>query len=1385
NAPKKRRSSIGRSSLADEIIDLDNDKDDETPCLYVMEVPPACDDEELRNFHETLFGVMSKKNIQPKMITTTEVLSVRSSSPDFYVLPQFSGPEFDHLIKKGCKIIGPFVVDRCIKTGARLPKWRHPIYALSMEGAVVCFSGLAKGKKNELSELVKRMGGIVSSDLHDKVTVLIAKSCDTSYLKYTESAKLKIPILREDWITDAWRAITEGLTDESVTNIKNYDRHRVPLFTNMVITVSGLKTEDRNNAGRMIEMGMGKFSTEMVKKTCTHLITDKNSGEKFRKAREWGSIRIVTLKWLIRSVEMGYVQKEGHYDPERVRASTPTKGAKPPDDLDFSMVAPAPSGPGGLNNSTLSIGFNLSINTTTRTLNDCSVVKSSFMRHDSSRRMTLLESEERTMEEEGRAVDATQDIDPSTMQGDADFFEGLRILLVGVPEVRESWWRRLINWSGASRAMKVDGATHVVVVGGIVDKAILISGKPVLTTEWVAACMKTKRMMPHADFVYGHQSSLSRASSSSHNQSLITSVNGPMKKTPAKSTQSTRPSQVQIASSSTRKSSSMRSVAGGGGEMFVPPSSASFSSLSTRRSSLPRPAILPVPSSSVGTTKMFRGVTFKMSDAICEEEAEELKEMIMEGGGSVVSDVSSSAHYLLCTLLHFGSIVSPSDHNTQDIVSLFWLYHCLDTSSIISPSSHPLYRPIPACKGSSFFEGLVISMVGFAYEQEQLAYETLLVHYGATIGNNVGRPVARATHIVAGGALQNGTKMPPGGRPLDPSWLIECIIHDKVLLEDDFLFKTSPYASYNRSDDLWLWEKCEERRAMSREGDEISGRGEKTVVLQEGAGGPCGESDAILDMGAFDDEMEGGGGGEMDRTEAMEDNGEEDSMVREITEEMEIDGEMEERREEKEEKGRTTQHLPPPTPIAFVNTSTPRGKTQNSVHHPRLQVLRSAVSSSTPSRHSSHSIPALSSPSQFLHPTAIPRIVIAGADELIDDISSPCHSEMDRSIDQLSASGVGRMLDGMVVTTGRENSHSIETPIRGTSAFEERERPSPSSRGQSTSNGWASYRANILDSSRLERGRRRREESGGRDERGEEREEREGSEASGMSRDTMDVDEDSPRESMVVASLDIQRRQKELAEKMAATIAMGKKDEEERAETTTNSGTTTTSGEKGTSEGGKGGGERRGVRSRRKRLALEDIQAVDAKRPPLVPLSVPFEEKAVPSPIPMVGWAEAPIEYSHDDANADHSRILDSPIKAPIRREPTAPSTSTTSTVRSTVADRSMGSKSMNRSTTTARPLITPAKTLRARLNPAIDEKTQEAEKSGFVGEKSAKKAKSTAAISRRGRGKENERGFVFALTSVDAEMKDRLTESIRALGGTMSLADGYDTMVTHVISGE
>ncbi|GMR39940.1 hypothetical protein PMAYCL1PPCAC_10135, partial [Pristionchus mayeri] len=142
--------------------------------------------------------------------------------------------------------------------------------------------------------------------------------------------------------------------------------------------------------------------------------------------------------------------------------------------LQLTTSLPCPSGSNSSAHSSV-----LNSDTTVKIAND---IKSSFVRHDSSRRIIDSTTDE-------RIFDTTEDIDMNSMNGDEDFFEGLRIFLLGVPSIRESWWKKMLNWSGATRVMRTEMATHIVVVGGSIEKTIRNCGKPVLTTEWVITCM--------------------------------------------------------------------------------------------------------------------------------------------------------------------------------------------------------------------------------------------------------------------------------------------------------------------------------------------------------------------------------------------------------------------------------------------------------------------------------------------------------------------------------------------------------------------------------------------------------------------------------------------------------------------------------------------------------------------------------------------------------------------------------------------------------------------------------------------------------------------------------------------------------------------------------
>ncbi|CAK5068569.1 unnamed protein product [Meloidogyne enterolobii] len=53
-------------------------------------------------------------------------------------------------------------------------------------------------------------------------------------------------------------------------------------------------------------MNGGIFIGQMFKSSCTHLITANDSGEKFRRAKDWKTIYIVTVEWLRKSIEHVY-----------------------------------------------------------------------------------------------------------------------------------------------------------------------------------------------------------------------------------------------------------------------------------------------------------------------------------------------------------------------------------------------------------------------------------------------------------------------------------------------------------------------------------------------------------------------------------------------------------------------------------------------------------------------------------------------------------------------------------------------------------------------------------------------------------------------------------------------------------------------------------------------------------------------------------------------------------------------------------------------------------------------------------------------------------------------------------------------------------------------
>uniref|UniRef100_A0A1I8BWG0 BRCT domain-containing protein n=1 Tax=Meloidogyne hapla TaxID=6305 RepID=A0A1I8BWG0_MELHA len=170
----------------------------------------------------------------------------------------------------------------------------------SFSSVTISFTGISKDDQAQLTKLVHEMGGNCKQDVDENVTHLVATNCDNKSENYIAAKRLKIPVLLPCWIQDAYSS-TNSMVD--FLNEDSLENYRTPIFYDCEITISGFNNNDRIEIGRMVEMNGGTFVGQMVKSTCTHLITTNNSGEKYHRAKEWKNVYIVNVKWLRESVE--------------------------------------------------------------------------------------------------------------------------------------------------------------------------------------------------------------------------------------------------------------------------------------------------------------------------------------------------------------------------------------------------------------------------------------------------------------------------------------------------------------------------------------------------------------------------------------------------------------------------------------------------------------------------------------------------------------------------------------------------------------------------------------------------------------------------------------------------------------------------------------------------------------------------------------------------------------------------------------------------------------------------------------------------------------------------------------------------------------------------
>lgn len=534
-APKKSR----RSEIDINLTDISDEETDSPFTLYFVNLP-ECNATEKKNLNE-LFKIAKKAGLQPEWMKS-EAFERLENSDDSFVISCFRVKVFDNIRKKNIKIYGPPIVLECIQESKPLPQLGHPVYSSVFEGAKISFTSVEPERKHVLQDKLRWMGGLVSEHLHVETTHLVAGKAKQTE-KYKTAIKNAIQLIRTDWIDDLWETSQSTMGKFSGLVKDAINSYKLRVFEGLEMAVTSIDGCDRSSLIQLIEENGGKIPGNMSRTRCSHLITDKTSGEKYAKATEWATFPIVQTRWIRRCIQAGFVIDEVKYHPKyltMVDRCPSTNSISYKRDSSDAFLSPEFSGARRLSGSS----FNLSsaLMSLDQTLASLSKNKPSLavdtvaprrsgegITVGTGRRSDQLSSTppiprngsvpliriptSQSSNEIAGSLDGYDPIDDIRKKLDeehGELFENCLFHICGVEDkTRLEKWRRFLNETGATRAPNIESATHVVVVNAPKaqqEKTIIrkLSQQEeditVVTAQWVEECVKKREIVNGEDF---------------------------------------------------------------------------------------------------------------------------------------------------------------------------------------------------------------------------------------------------------------------------------------------------------------------------------------------------------------------------------------------------------------------------------------------------------------------------------------------------------------------------------------------------------------------------------------------------------------------------------------------------------------------------------------------------------------------------------------------------------------------------------------------------------------------------------------------------------------------------------------------------------------------
>ncbi|KAJ4965475.1 hypothetical protein NE237_017324 [Protea cynaroides] len=701
---------------------------------------------------------------------------------DYHIISSPEHEKFKDLRAKGCNLLGPQCVLSCAKENRALPEQGFTC-CLAMDGVKVLASGFEKDEKVKIEKLVTAMGGVLQTKASMDINFVIGKNVLAAKYKWASNV-LKKPIVTISWLNQCWNE----------HRVVPQEPYRVPPFSGLTLCTTRIPADERKQLEKLVIQNGGKYSADLTK-NCTHLVADISfniffSRDKYKVARKWGHIHIVTRKWVDQSIAKRACLDEESYAIRGVSISssnTKNSGLKRQHDQEKCNGDSQSVPSSGTGNSKLlppsmiadpDLETSLSQNMSS-TFSDATI----FTKEEEN-------EEPRLQPEHGTKFDGCVADDSQTEDNDL-YLSECRISLVGFQASEMRKLVHMVRKGGGSRYMTFnEKLTHIVVGTPSESEKKEVRGHAALgviyavRASWLEDCDRVKREVPVSLRHVASDLLLPRAavgtSGVKQGKSSVASFSMPAVKvvgdinfesgTPLENDRGQKPE------TNTK------------GSNYVEPATGSFQksmfSVLKDDSKLAQKLRQDSEAAKVRDGKssnVFKGKIFHFSSSFPQDRRAEIVEWVKQGGGALMDDQVKNADF---TIECHGLMQKLADTSQTIIISSHWIRSCLEDGCMLDVDSHILYSPLPCRIPLPGFESFRFCVSQYE-EKHRLLLRNLCFVLGAKFTDKLSRKV---THLIC--KFTSGPKYEAackwGIEAVTFEWISECVMQDKILGLDQF-----------------------------------------------------------------------------------------------------------------------------------------------------------------------------------------------------------------------------------------------------------------------------------------------------------------------------------------------------------------------------------------------------------------------------------------------------------------------------------------------------------------------------------------------------------------------------------------------------------------------